>query len=39
LNGGWGPRYLLIPEPPIIYRLEKPQDRRTNEPLSPQEFL
>ncbi|NEP59862.1 MAG: hypothetical protein F6K31_23130 [Symploca sp. SIO2G7] len=38
-NGGWGPRYLLIPEPPIIYKLEKPQERRTSEPLSPEEFL
>jgi hypothetical protein len=38
-NGGWGPRYLLIPEPPIIYKLEKPALRRTNEPLSPEEFL
>ncbi|NEP12019.1 MAG: hypothetical protein F6J92_04145 [Symploca sp. SIO1A3] len=39
VNGGWGPRYLLIPEPPIIYKLEKPALRRTNEPLSPEEFL
>jgi hypothetical protein len=39
VNGGWGPRYLLIPEPPIIYKLEKPKERRTNEPLSPEEFL
>lgn len=39
LNGGWGPRYLLIPEPPIIYKLEKFKERRTNEPLSPEEFL
>ena len=39
LNGGWGPRYLLIPEPPIIYKLEKPKKRRTDEPLSPEEFL
>jgi len=38
-NGGWGPRYLLIPEPPIIYKLEKPKERRTDEPLSPEEFL
>jgi hypothetical protein len=39
VNGGWGPRYLLIPEPPIIYKLEKPALRRTNEPLSPEDFL
>ncbi|NET60331.1 MAG: hypothetical protein F6K47_30570 [Symploca sp. SIO2E6] len=39
LNGGWGPRYLLIPEPPIIYKLEKPKEHRTNEPFAPEEFL
>ncbi len=39
INGGWGPRYLLIPEPPNINNYEKPSKRRTNAPLSPAEFL
>lgn len=39
LNGGWGPRYLLLPEPPNINNYEKPKNRRTNAPLSPTEFM
>jgi hypothetical protein len=39
LNGGWGPRYLLIPEPPNTNNFEQPSKRRTNAPLSPNEFL
>lgn len=39
INGGWGPRYLLLPEPPNITKLEKPSKRRTEAPLSPAEFL
>lgn len=39
INGGWGPRFLLIPEPPNINNFEKPNQRRTNAPLSPAEFL
>lgn len=39
VNGGWGPRYLLLPEPPNITNLERPDQRRTNAPLSPKEFL
>lgn len=39
LNGGWGPRYLLIPEPPNTNKFEQPSKRRTNTPLSPSELL
>lgn len=39
VNGGWGPRYLLIPEPPNTNKFEQPNKRRTNAPLSPGEFL
>ena len=39
LNGGWGPRYLLIPEPPNTNKFEQPNKRRTNAPLSPGEFV
>ncbi|HEY9739728.1 MAG TPA: hypothetical protein V6C90_04490 [Coleofasciculaceae cyanobacterium] len=39
LNGGWGPRYLLIPEPPNTNNFEKPTKRRTTAPLSPAESL
>jgi hypothetical protein len=39
INGGWGPRFLLIPEPPNINNYEKPSKRRTDAPLSPAEFL
>lgn len=39
LNGGWGPRYLLIPEPPNTNKFEQPDKRRTNAPLVPGEYL
>lgn len=39
LNGGWGNRFLLIPEPPNINNYEKPDKRRTTAPLSPSELL
>jgi len=39
INGGWGPRYLLLPEPPNINNYEKPSKRRTDAPLSPAEFM
>lgn len=39
VNGGWGPRYLLLPEPPNPNKLERPNKRRTDAPLSPAEFL
>lgn len=39
INGGWGNRFLLIPEPPNINNYEKPDKRRTTAPLSPSEYL
>ena len=39
INGGWGNRFLLIPEPPNINNYEKPKERRTTAPLAPSEFL
>lgn len=39
INGGWGPRYLLLPEPPNINNMERPNQRRIDSPLSPEEFL
>ncbi|NEO18911.1 MAG: hypothetical protein F6J94_29885 [Moorea sp. SIO1F2] len=39
INHGWGKRYLLLPEPPIIYKLDKPNQRRIDAPLSTPEFL
>jgi hypothetical protein len=39
INGGWGNRFLLIPEPPNINNYQKPDNRRTNAPLSPAELL
>lgn len=39
LNGGWGPRYLLIDEPPNTNKFEQPNKRRTDAPISPNEYL
>ncbi len=39
LNGGWGPRYLLIDEPPNTNKFEQPNKRRTNAPMAPAEYL
>lgn len=39
INGGWGPRFLLIPEPQNTNKFEQPSKRRTNTPLSPAELL
>ncbi len=39
INGGWGPRFLLIPEPRNTNNFEQPSKRRTNSPLSPAELL
>ena len=39
LNGGWGPRYLLIDEPPNRNKFEQPDKRRTNAPMAPREYL
>jgi hypothetical protein len=38
-NGGWGDRYLLVPEPPLPYTLTPADDRQTTAPLSPDELL
>ncbi len=39
INGGWGNRFLIPPEPPIPYTLEFPKNRRTNAPAAAEEFL
>ncbi|MEO0408880.1 MAG: hypothetical protein AAF289_16175 [Cyanobacteria bacterium P01_A01_bin.135] len=39
INGGWGRRYVLQPEPPNPVTLERPGDRRTTAPATPEEFL
>lgn len=39
VNGGWGPRYLLVPEPPNTNKFEQPSKRRTTAPLSPTELM
>jgi hypothetical protein len=39
INGGWGNRFLIPPEPPIPYKLEFPKERRTNAPAASSEFL
>ncbi|MBD2233630.1 hypothetical protein [Phormidium tenue] len=38
-NGGWGDRYLLVPEPPLPYTLTPADERQTTAPLSPDELL
>lgn len=39
INGGWGRRYLLQPESPNPNTLERPSDRLTTAPPTPEEFL
>lgn len=39
VNGGWGPRYILLPEPPNKKKLEVLDERRTDAPLAPGEFM
>jgi hypothetical protein len=39
INGGWGDRYLMPPEPLPPYQLKTPDDRKTNAPLKQEEFL
>lgn len=39
INGGWGQRYLLVAEPPLPYTLKPSDERKTNAPVSPEEFL
>lgn len=38
-NGGWGDRYLLVPEPPLPYTLTPLDERQTTAPLTPNELL
>ncbi|MEM1250926.1 MAG: hypothetical protein AAGI69_00740 [Cyanobacteria bacterium P01_H01_bin.21] len=38
-NDGWGTRHILIEEPPMPYQVEFPEERQTNRPPEPQEFL
>ncbi|HEY9736954.1 MAG TPA: hypothetical protein V6D06_11745 [Trichocoleus sp.] len=38
-NGGWGERYLLVPEPPLPYTLEPEDQRRTDAPAAAEEYL
>jgi hypothetical protein len=38
-NGGWGERYRLVPEPPLPYTLTPDDQRKTNAPPRPGEFL
>jgi hypothetical protein len=39
INGGWGNRFLIPPEPQNPYQLKLPENRRTNARPSPSEFL
>lgn len=39
LNGGWGNRYVLVPEPPTEVEYEFPEERKTDAPPRNEEFL
>jgi hypothetical protein len=39
VNGGWGERYRLVPEPPLPYTLTPEDTRKTTAPPRPGEFL
>ena len=39
VNGGWRSRYILLPEPPNKRKLEVLDERRTDAPLAPGEFM
>lgn len=39
LNGGWGNRYVLVPEPPTEVEYEFPEERKTDAPPRIGEFL
>jgi hypothetical protein len=39
LNGGWGNRFLIPPEPQNPIKLELPKERRTNAPVTAEEFF
>ncbi len=38
-NDGWGTRHILIEEPPLPYQVDFPEERQTNRPADPKEFL
>ncbi|MGB3139103.1 MAG: hypothetical protein WBG38_12655 [Nodosilinea sp.] len=38
-NGGWGKRYLMVPEPPLPYTLTPADERQTTAPLTPDQLL
>ena len=39
INGGWGNRYLPLPDPPNTRQLEFPDHRQTNAPVAQEELL
>lgn len=39
INGGWGNRFLQLPDPPNLLEFEFPDNRQTNAPLSSEELL
>lgn len=39
INGGWGKRYLILPEPPNTIQLEQPAERQTTAPIRPEEMV
>ncbi|MEM9006007.1 MAG: hypothetical protein AAGE59_21090 [Cyanobacteria bacterium P01_F01_bin.86] len=39
INGGWGNRYLPLPDPPNTRQLEFPEHRQTNAPVAREELL
>jgi hypothetical protein len=39
INGGWGERYRLIPEPPLPYTLDPEDTRQTDAPPAVEEYL
>ncbi|NER79932.1 MAG: hypothetical protein F6K42_10180 [Leptolyngbya sp. SIO1D8] len=39
INGGWGKRYLQLPDLPNTRQLEFPENRQTNAPISNEEML
>ncbi|MBD2258029.1 hypothetical protein [Pseudanabaena sp. FACHB-2040] len=39
VNGGWGERYRLVPEPPLPYTLDPEDERKTDAPAAIEEYL
>ncbi|MBD0335689.1 MAG: hypothetical protein ICV62_09380 [Cyanobacteria bacterium Co-bin13] len=39
INGGWGERYRLVPEPPLPYTLDPEDERKTTAPAAIEEYL